>query len=91
MSLQKTAEKRVVRADMLSYHEYIAREKDPQQPKISTIASRGTLNESPLNTLHRSLGEHLSIAFNGSTFMDNTGISDNADNTSRDAILPKDD
>jgi hypothetical protein len=83
------AEKRVIRADMLSYHEYVAREHNPQQPKIATIASRSTVNENTLNTLHRSLGENISIAFNGSTFVDHTGF-DNSDSTSSDFILPGD-
>jgi len=81
-------EKRVVRADMLSYHEYVAREKEPQQPKISTVTSRSTVNRSSLDSLHRYLGENISIAYNGVSFVDTLAV-DNADSiTSRDAILP---
>lgn len=83
----------MVRADMLSYHEYVARDKEQVQPKVATVAtvaSRSTLNDNTLNTLYRSLGENISIAFNGSTFVDVTGT-DNSDASSSDSILPNKD
>lgn len=79
----KKTEKRRVRADMLSYHEYS--DKQQVQP---TIASRSTLNEGTLNSLYRSLGENISIAFNGATFVDCTAGTDNSDCSSSSSILP---
>ena len=77
----------MVRQDMLSYHEYKVREPDEMpETKVATIASRSTLNESALGSLYRSLGENISVAFNGATFVDCSGT-DNSDCSSSSPIL----
>jgi hypothetical protein len=73
---------------MLSYHEYVSRDKEPVQPKVATVASRSTLSDGTLNTLCRSLGENISIAYNSSTFVDVNIGNDNSDASSGDMILP---
>jgi hypothetical protein len=64
----KKNERRMVRADMLSYHEYVSRDLDKQQPKLATIESRSTVNDTTLAGLYKSLGENVSIAYNGTSY-----------------------